>query len=136
MPVSTLVTATFAPGTDVPAGSDTRPVICPVCANAKPVNPTISSMRCTTRLLSEHQYDRFCQSCQEIITPFSEPERLRLHVTWPAWRFERGKAIRYGPASCPRSLDILSRSGRPAMHPKYTDSDVNGAVLRRGRALI
>ena len=72
MPVSTFVTATFAPGTDVPAGSDTSPVICPVCANAKPVKPTISSMRCTTRLLSEHQYDGYCHSCQQIITPLAD----------------------------------------------------------------
>src|SRR5260221_8238672 len=40
------VTATFAPGTEVPAGSDPRPVICPVCAKAPPANPRTNRIRC------------------------------------------------------------------------------------------
>src|SRR5437764_13240689 len=73
MPVSVFLTATFAPGTDVPAGSDTRPVICPVCANAMPVKPTIISMRCTTHLLSDLSMFGYSHSCQQIITLWRTP---------------------------------------------------------------
>ena len=36
----------------------------------------------------------------------------------------RGKAIEYGMANYPQTVNILQRFAGPAMHPKHTDQDV------------
>jgi 8-amino-3,8-dideoxy-alpha-D-manno-octulosonate transaminase len=43
---------------------------------------------------------------------------------WPTWNSPRGKAIEYGTANYPRTVDILQRFAGPSMHPKHTDQDV------------
>jgi 8-amino-3,8-dideoxy-alpha-D-manno-octulosonate transaminase len=55
-------------------------------------------------------------------------KKVTVHPAWPSWTSERGKAIQYGAASCPRTLDILSRFAGPAMNPKYTDKDVDDII--------
>ena len=54
--------------------------------------------------------------------------KLTVHPAWPTWTSERGKAIRYGAASCPRTLDILARFAGPHMHPKHTQRDVDDII--------
>jgi hypothetical protein len=59
--------------------------------------------------------------------------KVTVHPKWPTWTSGRGKAIQYGAASCPRTLDILSRFAGPAINPKYTDRDIDDivAAIRR-----
>ncbi len=55
-------------------------------------------------------------------------KKVTIHPAWPTWTSERGRSIQYGKASCPRTIDILSRFAGPAMNPKYTDQDVNDVI--------
>ncbi len=50
--------------------------------------------------------------------------KVTVHPDWPTWTMGRGKTIQYGPATCPRTLDILDRFAGPAMDPKYTARDI------------
>ncbi len=50
--------------------------------------------------------------------------KVTVHPDWPTWTVGRGKTIQYGPATCPRTLDILDRFAGPAMDPKYTARDI------------
>jgi len=50
--------------------------------------------------------------------------KVTVHPDWPTWTTGRGKTIQYGPATCPRTLDILDRFAGPAMDPKYTARDI------------
>ncbi len=54
--------------------------------------------------------------------------KMAAHPAWPTWNTERGKSIRYGAASCPRTIDILSRFAGVAVGPKYTRSDLADIV--------
>ena len=54
--------------------------------------------------------------------------KVTAHPAWPTWTSPRGRAIQYGAASCPRTLDILSRFAGPAINPKYTDQDVSDII--------
>lgn len=55
-------------------------------------------------------------------------KKVTVHPAWPSWTSERGKAIQYGAASCPRTLDILSRFAGPAMNPKHSAQDVDDII--------
>lgn len=59
--------------------------------------------------------------------PYIE-NKLTVHPAWPTWTSERGKAIRYGAASCPRTIDILNRFAGVAMDPKHTRRDTDDIV--------
>lgn len=61
------------------------------------------------------------------IQPYIE-NKITAHPAWPTWTSDRGKAIRYGAESCPRTRDILARFAGPAIHPKYTDQDVDDII--------
>jgi 8-amino-3,8-dideoxy-alpha-D-manno-octulosonate transaminase len=61
------------------------------------------------------------------VAPYIE-HKVTVHPAWPTWTSERGRAIQYGAASCPRTLDILSRFAGPAINPKYTSRDVDDIV--------
>jgi 8-amino-3,8-dideoxy-alpha-D-manno-octulosonate transaminase len=50
------------------------------------------------------------------------------HPNWPSFAGERGKAIQYGPQSCPRTIDILDRFAGVAMDPKYTRADTDDII--------
>lgn len=54
--------------------------------------------------------------------------KIAAHPAWPTWTSERGKAIRYGAASCPRTIDILNRFAGVAVGPRYTRQDVDDIV--------
>jgi len=55
-------------------------------------------------------------------------EKHTVHPAWPSFTSERGRSIQYGAASCPRTLDILSRFAGVALHPKFSSSDVDDVV--------
>ncbi|QOY88926.1 DegT/DnrJ/EryC1/StrS family aminotransferase [Paludibaculum fermentans] len=61
------------------------------------------------------------------IQPYIE-NKITVHPAWPSWQSERGKAIRYGAASCPRTIDILSRFAGVPVGPKYTRQDTDDIV--------
>ena len=51
-----------------------------------------------------------------------------VHAAWPSFQTARGKAMRYGPETCPRTIDILGRFGGVLMDPKYTRRDLDDIV--------
>jgi 8-amino-3,8-dideoxy-alpha-D-manno-octulosonate transaminase len=61
------------------------------------------------------------------VEPYIE-NKVTVHPAWPSWTSARGKAIRYGAASCPRTIDILSRFAGVYMDPKYTRRDTDDIV--------
>jgi 8-amino-3,8-dideoxy-alpha-D-manno-octulosonate transaminase len=54
--------------------------------------------------------------------------KVTVTPNWPSFASARGKAIRYGRESCPRTIDILSRFAGVMMSPKYTEADTRDAV--------
>jgi 8-amino-3,8-dideoxy-alpha-D-manno-octulosonate transaminase len=61
------------------------------------------------------------------VVPYIE-NKIAMHPAWPTWTSPRGRAIRYGAASCPRTIDILSRFAGVAVGPKYTRRDIDDIV--------
>ena len=59
--------------------------------------------------------------------PYIE-NKIATHPAWPTWTSARGKAIRYGAASCPRTIDILSRFAGVPVGPKYSAQDTDDIV--------
>jgi len=47
-----------------------------------------------------------------------------LQPNWPSFSTPEGKAIQYGAASCPRTIDIWNRYVGVPMDPKFSDQDV------------
>jgi 8-amino-3,8-dideoxy-alpha-D-manno-octulosonate transaminase len=54
--------------------------------------------------------------------------KVTVHPAWPSFTSARGKAIRYGAAACPRTIDILSRFAGPSLDPKFTKKDTDDVV--------
>jgi len=54
--------------------------------------------------------------------------KMTIHPAWPTFHSERGKAIRYGAASCPRTIEILNRFGGVLMDPKFSRRDTDDIV--------
>jgi len=61
------------------------------------------------------------------VLPYIE-KKVTVHPAWPTWTTGRGKTIKYGAATCPRTLDILDRFAGPAIDPKYTRRDTDDIV--------
>jgi 8-amino-3,8-dideoxy-alpha-D-manno-octulosonate transaminase len=61
------------------------------------------------------------------VLPYIE-NKITVHPDWPTWTSPRGKAIKYGAASCPRTLDILERFAGPPMDPKFTRRDTDDVI--------
>ncbi|MEK7404685.1 MAG: DegT/DnrJ/EryC1/StrS family aminotransferase [Acidobacteriota bacterium] len=61
------------------------------------------------------------------IQPYIE-NKWTAHPAWPTWTSERGRAIRYGAASCPRTIDILSRFAGVLIDPKFTKADTDDII--------
>ena len=59
--------------------------------------------------------------------PYVE-NKIAMHPAWPTWTSPRGREIRYGAASCPRTIDILNRFAGVAVGPKYTSRDIDDIV--------
>lgn len=51
-----------------------------------------------------------------------------IHPNWPSFQSARGKAIRYGAESCPKTIDILQRFGGVVIDPKYSRKDIDDIV--------
>ena len=47
---------------------------------------------------------------------------------WPSYQTERGKAIQYGPAACPKTIDILRRFGGVLLDPKFKRQDIDDII--------
>lgn len=93
------------------------------------------------RFESKAQRDRFLALMKAENVPASGPggsvilpvqpyieNKITVHPAWPSWRSERGRAIQYGAASCPRTIDILSRFAGVPVGPKYTRQDTDDIV--------
>jgi len=50
------------------------------------------------------------------------------HPRWPSFQSARGKAIRYGAESCPKTIDVLGRYGGVMMDPKFSRADLDDVV--------
>jgi 8-amino-3,8-dideoxy-alpha-D-manno-octulosonate transaminase len=50
------------------------------------------------------------------------------HPAWPSFNTPRGKAMQYGAACCPKTIDIIGRFGGVLMDPKYTKKDCDEVV--------
>ncbi len=51
-------------------------------------------------------------------------KKVTVHPAWPSFQSPRGRAIQYGSACCPRTIDILNRAGGVIMDPKFSEEDV------------
>jgi 8-amino-3,8-dideoxy-alpha-D-manno-octulosonate transaminase len=51
-----------------------------------------------------------------------------IHPEWPSFNTPQGRAIEYGAACCPRTIDILGRHGGVIMDPNFTDQDIQDIV--------
>ena len=54
-------------------------------------------------------------------------KKVTVHPAWPSFNSARGKAIQYGTACCPRTIDILSRYAGVSPGPKFTKAVLNDA---------
>jgi 8-amino-3,8-dideoxy-alpha-D-manno-octulosonate transaminase len=85
--------------------------------------------------------DRFLAAMKEENVPGAAPggsvvlpaqphiiAKRTLHPAWPTFTSERGRAIKYGPEICPRTIDILGRFGGVAMGPRFSRADVDDIV--------
>jgi dTDP-4-amino-4,6-dideoxygalactose transaminase len=61
------------------------------------------------------------------VQPHVEHKRT-VHPAWPSFTSERGRAIRYGAACCPRTIDILGRFAGVSLDPKFTAKDTDDIV--------
>lgn len=61
------------------------------------------------------------------VQPYIE-NKATVHPAWPTFNSERGKAIRYGAACCPRTIDILNRFAGVLMDPKFTSREMDDIV--------
>jgi len=54
--------------------------------------------------------------------------KVTAHPAWPSFTMGRGKDIKYGPETCPRTIDILARFAGPYLDPKFTKQDCDDVV--------
>lgn len=57
------------------------------------------------------------------IEPHIESKHI-LQPNWPSFSTPEGKAIQYGAANCPQTIDVWNRYVGVPMDPKFTDQDV------------
>ncbi len=81
--------------------------------------------------------DRFMQAMATENVPASPPggsvilpvdpriaRKVTVHPAWPSFSTPEGKAIRYGPECCPRTIDILGRHAGVILDPTFSDDDL------------
>ncbi len=61
------------------------------------------------------------------VQPYAE-KKLTVHPEWPTYKVGRGPDIRYGAASCPRTIDVLNRFGGVLLDPKFSEADTRDIV--------
>lgn len=54
--------------------------------------------------------------------------KMTVHPDWPSFNTPQGKAIRYGAECCPRTIDVLGRTGGVIMDPNFSEEDLNDIV--------
>ena len=54
--------------------------------------------------------------------------KVTAHPAWPSFTSERGRAIQYGAACCPRTIDILERFAGVSLDPKFKKQDTDDAI--------
>jgi len=90
---------------------------------------------------SKQRRDRFLEAMKAENVPARPPsgsvvlpvqnyieKKLTAAANWPTWTVGRGKTIRYGAESCPRTLDILNRFAGVAIDPKFTRRDTDDII--------
>jgi 8-amino-3,8-dideoxy-alpha-D-manno-octulosonate transaminase len=90
---------------------------------------------------SKEKRDRFMALMKDENVPVGPPggsivlptqphieNKVTVHPAWPSFTSERGRAIRYGAACCPRTIDILNRFAGPSIDPKMTKRDMEDVV--------
>ena len=90
---------------------------------------------------AKEQRDRFLALMKAENVPASAPggsvilplqphiqAKRTVHPAWPSFTSPRGQAMTYGPGSCPRTIDILSRFAGPLIDPKFTRRDTDDIV--------
>ncbi|HUT88350.1 MAG TPA: DegT/DnrJ/EryC1/StrS family aminotransferase [Thermoguttaceae bacterium] len=55
-------------------------------------------------------------------------DKVTVHPDWPSFNSPQGKAIQYGSECCPKTIDILGRTGGVIMDPNFSDDDVKDIV--------
>lgn len=55
-------------------------------------------------------------------------EKATVHPGWPTFLTKEGREIRYGPETCPRTLDILGRHAGVIMDPKFSPEELQDIV--------
>jgi 8-amino-3,8-dideoxy-alpha-D-manno-octulosonate transaminase len=66
-------------------------------------------------------------------------DKVAPHPQWPSFNTPRGKAMQYGAAYCPRSIDLKNRYASLYIGPKWTDADLDdvvAAVTKVHQALV
>jgi 8-amino-3,8-dideoxy-alpha-D-manno-octulosonate transaminase len=61
------------------------------------------------------------------IQPYIEQKRT-VHPAWPTFASARGREIRYGATSCPRTIDILNRFAGVPIGPKFGKEDTDEII--------
>jgi len=54
--------------------------------------------------------------------------KATVHPGWPSFNTPEGKAIRYGAECCPRTIDIINRTGGVIMDPNFTEDDLKDII--------
>ena len=55
-------------------------------------------------------------------------KKVTIHPAWPSFNSPEGKAIQYGAACCPRTIDILDRAGGVMMDPSFSKQDISDII--------
>jgi 8-amino-3,8-dideoxy-alpha-D-manno-octulosonate transaminase len=61
------------------------------------------------------------------VEPYVE-QKATIHLAWPTFQSERGRAIHYGAGCCPRTIDILGRFAGVALDPGFSRRDMQDIV--------
>jgi 8-amino-3,8-dideoxy-alpha-D-manno-octulosonate transaminase len=90
---------------------------------------------------TKEQRDRFLEAMKAENVPCSPPSGsvvlpTQPHIiakrapsaAWPTWNSPRGKAVKYGPDTCPKTLTVLNRFAGVPLDPKYTQQDTADIV--------
>jgi 8-amino-3,8-dideoxy-alpha-D-manno-octulosonate transaminase len=54
--------------------------------------------------------------------------KCTVHPDWPSFNTPEGKAIRYGRECCPRTIDVIDRTGGVIMDPNFTEKEIDDIV--------
>jgi len=50
------------------------------------------------------------------------------HPNWPTWNSPEGRALKYGPESCPQTIRVLNRFSGVSLDPKLTEAETRDVV--------